>query len=60
MEPPSRRDSESMRDEMVKVLKAVPSISEHDIIRGQFPGYRDGWFSSIFVMLGAESPTEPG
>jgi glucose-6-phosphate 1-dehydrogenase len=30
-----------MRDEMVKVLKAVPSISEHDIIRGQFRGYRD-------------------
>jgi len=41
MEPPARLDSESIRDEKVKVLKAIPSISEKDLVRGQFQGYRD-------------------
>ncbi len=41
MEPPARLDSESIRDEKVKVLKAIPSISEKDLVRGQFHGYRD-------------------
>jgi glucose-6-phosphate 1-dehydrogenase len=36
-----RTDSESLRDEKVKVLKAVPSIEEQDLVRGQFRGYRD-------------------
>ena len=40
MEPPARLDSESIRDEKVKVLKAIPSISERDLVRGQFRGYR--------------------
>jgi glucose-6-phosphate 1-dehydrogenase len=40
MEPPVRTDSESIRDEKVKVLKAVPSITASDIVRGQFRGYR--------------------
>jgi glucose-6-phosphate 1-dehydrogenase len=39
MEPPVRTDSESVRDEKVKVLKAVPAIKEADIVRGQFRGY---------------------
>jgi glucose-6-phosphate 1-dehydrogenase len=39
MEPPVRTDSETIRDERVKVLKAVPPLTPDDIIRGQFRGY---------------------
>jgi glucose-6-phosphate 1-dehydrogenase len=39
MEPPARTDSETVRDEKVKVLKAMPVIKETDIVRGQFRGY---------------------
>jgi glucose-6-phosphate 1-dehydrogenase len=41
MESPARLDSESVRDEKVKVLKAIPPIREKDLVRGQFLGYRD-------------------
>jgi glucose-6-phosphate 1-dehydrogenase len=41
MEPPVGLDSESVRDEKVKVLKAIPPIAEKDLVRGQFRGYRD-------------------
>jgi glucose-6-phosphate 1-dehydrogenase len=41
MEPPVRSDGESVRDEKVKVLKAIPPIEEKNLIRGQFQGYRD-------------------
>jgi glucose-6-phosphate 1-dehydrogenase len=41
MEPPVQTDSESIRDEKVKVLKAIPPIEEKDLVRGQFRGYRD-------------------
>ena len=40
MEPPVRADSESIRDEKVKVLKAIPAIKADDVMRGQFRGYR--------------------
>ena len=40
MEPPIRTDSESIRDEKVKVLKAIPSLDESNLVRGQFRGYR--------------------
>jgi len=40
MEPPVRTDSESIRDEKVKVLKAIPPLDVKNIIRGQFRGYR--------------------
>jgi len=40
MEPPVRTDSESVRDEKVKVLKAIQPISPDNIVRGQFRGYR--------------------
>jgi glucose-6-phosphate 1-dehydrogenase len=40
MEPPVRTDSESIRDEKVKVLKAIGSVSPDDLVRGQFRGYR--------------------
>jgi glucose-6-phosphate 1-dehydrogenase len=41
MEPPARTDSESIRDEKVKVLKAIPELAAEDIVRGQFRGYRN-------------------
>jgi len=40
MEPPIRTDSESIRDEKVKVLKAMPPIIAKHLVRGQFRGYR--------------------
>ncbi|HEY1788840.1 MAG TPA: glucose-6-phosphate dehydrogenase [Verrucomicrobiae bacterium] len=41
MEPPIRTDSESIRDEKIKVLKAIPPIEAENLVRGQFKGYRD-------------------
>jgi glucose-6-phosphate 1-dehydrogenase len=41
MEPAARYDSDSVRDEKVKVLKAIPSIEEKNLVRGQFKGYLD-------------------
>ena len=41
MEPPARTDSESMRDEKVKVLKSIPPIEETNLVRGRFRGYLD-------------------
>ena len=41
MECPARRDSESMRDEKVKVLKAIPPLDPKHLVRGQFIGYLD-------------------
>ncbi len=40
MEPPVRTDSESMRDEKVKVLKAIPPLKAKNLVRGQFRNYR--------------------
>jgi len=40
MEPPVRRDSETLRDEKVKVLKAIPPLEAENLVRGQFRGYR--------------------
>ena len=40
MEPPVRTDSESIRDEKVKVLKAIPPLEAKNVVRGQFRGYR--------------------
>jgi glucose-6-phosphate 1-dehydrogenase len=40
MEPPVRTDSETIRDEKVKVLKAIPPLGVKDLVRGQFRGYR--------------------
>jgi len=41
MEAPARIDSESVRDEKVKVLKAIPPLDAKDVVRGQFRGYRN-------------------
>lgn len=39
MEAPVRTDSESIRDEKVKVLKAIPAVDPKNLVRGQFRGY---------------------
>jgi len=41
MEPPARTDSESIRDEKVKLLKAIPPLEVKNVVRGQFRGYRN-------------------
>jgi glucose-6-phosphate 1-dehydrogenase len=40
MEPPVRTDSETIRDEKVKVLKAIRPLDVNNLVRGQFRGYR--------------------
>jgi glucose-6-phosphate 1-dehydrogenase len=40
MEPPVRLDSETVRDEKAKVLKAIPPVEPKNLVRGQFRGYR--------------------
>src|SRR5208282_1552447 len=41
MEPPVRVDSESVRDEKVKVLKAIPELNDNNVVRGQVRGYQE-------------------
>src|SRR5437773_1718798 len=36
-----RIDSESIRDEKVKVLRAIPPLEPRNVVRGQFRGYRN-------------------
>ncbi|MBV8893264.1 MAG: glucose-6-phosphate dehydrogenase, partial [Acidobacteria bacterium] len=40
MEPSVRADSESVRDEKVKVLKTIAPLNEEQVMRGQFRGYK--------------------
>ncbi|MDQ1359439.1 MAG: glucose-6-phosphate 1-dehydrogenase [Acidimicrobiaceae bacterium] len=40
MEPPVRDDADSLRDEKVKVLKAMPAIDPSSVVRGQYEGYQ--------------------
>jgi glucose-6-phosphate 1-dehydrogenase len=40
MEPPAGVDSESVRDEKVKVLKEIAPLDPEGVVRGQFAGYR--------------------
>jgi glucose-6-phosphate 1-dehydrogenase len=39
MEPPVECDSESIRNEKVKILKAIEPLKPDDVVRGQFAGY---------------------
>lgn len=52
MEPPPRLDSESVRNEKVKVLKAIPPLKTAEVVRGQFRGYRNE------PGVAADSPVE--
>jgi len=40
MEPPAGSDSESVRNEKVKVLKEIPPLDPDSVVRGQFVSYR--------------------
>jgi glucose-6-phosphate 1-dehydrogenase len=60
MEAPVRADSESVRDEKVKVLKAIPPLTNSNVVRGQFRGYKaekgvaPEWRTETFVALRLE------
>jgi glucose-6-phosphate 1-dehydrogenase len=41
MEPPTFMYHESIRDEQVKVFRAIPPLLPSQLVRGQFRGYRD-------------------
>lgn len=41
MEPPVAADAGSLRDERVKVLKAMPEVDLDHVVRGQYAGYRE-------------------
>jgi glucose-6-phosphate 1-dehydrogenase len=41
MEPPVAADANSLRDERVKVLKAMREVDVRQVVRGQYKGYRD-------------------
>ena len=41
MEPPASADTDALRDETTKVLKATRALDPADVIRGQYQGYRD-------------------
>jgi glucose-6-phosphate 1-dehydrogenase len=40
MEPPRSGDGEALRDEKVKVLKAIKPLDASSLVRGQYEGYR--------------------
>ncbi len=40
MDPPVSMDGESIRDEKVKVLRAIAPLDEKSLVRGQFRGYK--------------------
>ena len=68
MEPPAGTDGESVRDEKVKVLQAIPPVDARSVVRGQFHGYRDEKGVSpdsrvetfAAVRLGIDSPRWQG
>jgi glucose-6-phosphate 1-dehydrogenase len=40
MEPPNSVDADRIRDEQVKVIRAIAPLKKEDVVRGQFDGYR--------------------
>ena len=40
MEPPSSADADSLRDEKIKVFKAIRTMTPAGLVRGQYRGYR--------------------
>lgn len=57
MESPASIDSESIRDEKIKILKAINTIAPEDVVRGQFKGYlseegvKDGSKTETFAAM---------
>ena len=60
MEPPISTDPESLRDEKVKVLRAMRAVEPSEVVRGQYRDYRDedgvatGSDTETFVALRLE------
>lgn len=52
MEPPRSLEAEALRDEKVKLLRAIRPLDPADVVRGQYQGYRDE------EGVGSESTTE--
>ncbi len=42
MEPPSIYDADTVRDEKLKVIRALQPVEPHQIVRGQYDASRDG------------------
>jgi glucose-6-phosphate 1-dehydrogenase len=40
MDPPVSNDSETVRDEKLRLFKAIPPLAPSDVVRGQYRGYR--------------------
>jgi glucose-6-phosphate 1-dehydrogenase len=63
MEPPAGYGGEDIRDEQVKVLRAMPPLRPRDVVRGQYAGYTDedgvaaGSTVETFVVLRAHVDT---
>jgi glucose-6-phosphate 1-dehydrogenase len=41
MEPPVSEDPDALRDERVKIFRAIETLAPDDVVRGQYVGYRD-------------------
>ncbi len=41
MEPPVAKDADALRDEKVRVLKAIRAVDPQRVVRGQYEGYLD-------------------
>lgn len=41
MEPPVSSDPDALRDEVVKVMKAIQPLTPDDVVRGRYDGYLD-------------------
>lgn len=52
MEPPNSEHPDALRDERVKVLRAIEALRPSDLVRGQYVGYQDEG------GVGADSDTE--
>jgi glucose-6-phosphate 1-dehydrogenase len=41
MEPPVSEDPDALRDERVKIFRAIETLTPDDVVRGQYDGYRE-------------------
>jgi len=56
MEPPVAFDSDSVRDEKAKVLKAIPPIEEKNLVRGQF-SWLPRWENGVAQRTRRQKPS---
>ncbi|WP_413718375.1 glucose-6-phosphate dehydrogenase [Silicimonas sp. MF1-12-2] len=56
MEPPSRFDPDAVRDEKLKVIRALEPVEPSDIVRGQYASEKKG--ESYLDQVGSDSITE--